>query len=590
MLLNNRFRILKQLAKGGFGETFLAEDTHMLSRRHCVVKQLQPDVPNQDCYAIALKQFKEEAILLEQLKHDQIPQLYGYFEQNGRLFLIQEWVDGPTLGEKVRTLGQLSAEEVQQILLRVLPVINYLHSFKVIHRDIKPDNLILRQTDRRPVLIDFGSMKQHLKTRISFSGNVIDSIVIGTEGFMAPEQAAQRTVYASDLYSLGMSAIYALTAKLPGEMEADYNTGQLHWRQYAPHVNDHLATILNKATEFSPQDRFHTASEMLDAMTLQNTSTVATVISEQSIHERPTLLDLPEPEEATLNVDPAAVTQVSERGFRKVKVSTTAAMTAMLVGGIGVAIAISSQGLDLKAVKATHDTDTGQSLVQAANTFTAQGKERDAIQTLLSVPATSEHAQEARQKFAALTHIELGQTMDQELDAINLEKPPGKPKRSLAGIGAISLADVETKTTAQQIQTKFGYSPIQVYSADWPIYRQPTDADYAADPKSWYDPWFERYQIAPGMTLEVMYGCQSNLVLQTAEIYRRGDIDDKFIAARLNHILQGSPQSAIQDSQATLKRLMDQKSQTRTAEFSSDRIQGWIISNPDQLMIVTRKG
>lgn len=86
MLLNNRFRILKQLAKGGFGATYLAEDTHMLSRRHCVVKQLQPEVPNQSCYEIALKKFKEEAAVLEQLKHDQIPQLYGYFEQENRLF------------------------------------------------------------------------------------------------------------------------------------------------------------------------------------------------------------------------------------------------------------------------------------------------------------------------------------------------------------------------------------------------------------------------------------------------------------------------------------------------------------------------
>lgn len=587
MLLNNRFRILKQLAKGGFGATYLAEDTHMLSRRHCVVKQLQPDVPNQNCYAIALKKFKEEAVLLEQLKHDQIPQLYGYFEQHGRLFLIQEWVDGPTLGEKVRALGQLSAEEVQQMLLRMLPVIDYLHNFKVIHRDIKPDNLILRQTDSRPVLIDFGSMKQHLKTRISFSGSMVDSVVIGTEGFMAPEQAAQRAVYASDLYSLGMSAIYALTAKLPVEMETDYDTGQFHWRQYAPHVSDHLATILNKATEFSPHDRFSTASEMLDAMTLQNASAAATVISERSIHERPTLLDRAEPEPE--GVEPEAVTQQPRTWLRTFKFSTPAVMASVLAGGIGFAIAIGSQGLGPQAVKANNDTDTGKSLVQAANTFAVQGKELDAIRTLLNVPTTSQHAQEAQQKFANLTHIELGQKINQELDVINLNKPPGKAKRSLAGIGVSSLLEVETKTKADKVQTKFGYSPIQVYSSDWPAYRQPTDADYAADPKSWYDPWFERYQIAPGMTMEVMYGCQSNIVLQTTETYSRGDVDDEFIEARLNRILQGSDQNDIQASQATLKRLVDQKDQTRTEEFTTDRVRGWIITNQDQLRIVTRK-
>lgn len=581
MLLNNRFRILKQLAKGGFGATYLAEDTHMLSRRHCVVKQLQPEVPNQHCYEIALKKFKEEAAVLEQLKHDQIPQLYGYFEQEERLFLIQEWIDGPTLGEKVRALGQLSAEEVQQMLLRVLPVLEYLHNFKVIHRDIKPDNLILRQVDSRPVLIDFGSMKRHLKTRISFSGSVVDSVIIGTEGFMSPEQAAQRTVYASDLYSLGMTAIYALTAKLPVEMESDYETGQFRWRQYAPHVSDHLADILNKATEFSPHDRFSTATEMLDALTLQNANAVATIISERTIHQRPTILDLVEPELAEPATAPARKT---------LALSPSAVMTSLLAGGIGFAIALGFQGLGPQAVTANNDQnrDTGKPLVQAANTFSVQGKELGAIRTLLNVPTTSQHAQEAREKVANLVHLELGQSIDQELDVMNLEKPPGKAKRSLAGIGVSYLSEVDARTQRDKVQTKFGHSPIQTFRPNWPIHRQPTDADLAADAKSWYDPWFEQYEIAPGMTMEVMYGCKSNKILQTAETFDRSNVDDEFIEARFTRILQGSRPEDIQVSQATLKKLIDTKGKARTETFSTDQVRGWIISNQDQMMIVTR--
>lgn len=581
MLLNNRFRILKQLAKGGFGATYLAEDTHMLSRRHCVVKQLQPEVPNQSCYEIALKKFKEEAAVLEQLKHDQIPQLYGYFEQENRLFLIQEWVDGPTLGEKVRALGQLSAEEVQQILLRVLPVLEYLQNFKVIHRDIKPDNLILRQVDSRPVLIDFGSMKRHLKTRISFSGSVVDSVIIGTEGFMAPEQAAQRTVYASDLYSLGMTAIYALTAKLPVEMESDYDTGQFKWRQYAPHVSDHLANILDKATEFSPHDRFSTAAEMLDALTLQNASATATLISEQTIHERPTILDQVEPELAEPATAPTRQT---------LALSPSVVMTSLVAGGIGFAIALGFQGLGPQAVTANPDQtrDTGTPLVQAANTFSGQGQELGAIRTLLNVPTTSKHAQDAREKVANLVHLELGQPIDQQLDVINVEKPPGKAKRSLAGLGVSYLSEVDTKTQRDKVQTKFGHSPIQTYRANWPIHRQPTDADLVADPKSWYDPWFEQYEIAPGMTMEVMYGCKSNKILQTAESFDRSNVDDELIKARFNRILQGSRQEDIQVSQTTLKRLIDDKGKARTETFSTNQVRGWLISNQDQLMIVTR--
>ena len=582
MLLNNRFRLLKQLAKGGFGATFLAEDTHMLSRRHCVVKQLQPDVPNQNCSAIALKKFKEEALLLEQLKHDQIPQLYGYFEQKGHLFLVQEWVKGPTLGEKVRTLGPLSAEEVQQMLLRMLPVIDYLRACKVVHRDIKPDNLILRQQDSRPVLIDFGSVKQHLRTELSSSGCVVDSVVIGTEGFMAPEQAAQRAVYTSDLYSLGMSAIYALTAKLPVEMESDYKTGQFCWRQYAPYVNDHLAAILDKATEFSPPDRFHTASEMLDAMTLQH-STVATVISNRSVHERSTMLD-----QVDMNPEPEGLAQASRRWPKTLDFSGRAVMASALAGGIGFAIALGFQGLGPQMVKANNDLDTGQALVQAAQTFSAQGKELKAIQTLLNVPVEAQQAQQAQQQFAELVHIQLGNRMAEELDALSLNKPPGKAKRSLAGIGASSSSAVESKTEADKVLTKFGYSSIQVYSPDWPVYRQPTDLDIEVDTKSWYDPWFERYQIAPGMTMEVMYGCQSNVVIQTTETYNWGEVDFEFIEARFNRILKGSSQNDIKLFQATLKRLVDQKEEGSTEEFVTDQVRGWLINHQGQLRIVTR--
>ncbi len=584
MLLNNRFRILKQIAKGGFGATYLAEDTHMLSRRHCVVKQLQPDVPNQDCYAIALKKFKEEAVLLEQLKHDQIPQLYGYFQQQDQLFLVQEWVEGPTLGEKVRALGQLAAEEVQQMLLRILPVIDYLHSCKVIHRDIKPDNVILRQQDSRPVLIDFGSMKQHLKTQVSVSGNMVDSVVIGTEGFMAPEQAAQRAVYSSDLYSLGMAAMYALTAKLPIEMESEYDTGQLLWRTHAPHVHEHLANILDKATAFNPQDRFSNAKEMLDALTLQNTNEVVTVISERSVHARPTILDIADVEEEIEQASPRTLKWPQKLAFPSATV-----MASMLAGGIGFAIALGYQGFGPQAVKANHDLNTGDSLVQAASTFSAQGKERDAIQTLLNVPATSPQAPKARQQFADLVQFELGSQMDTELDALNLRKPPGKAKRSLAGIGVSSLLEIETKTKVDKIQTKLGYSPIWTYSPNWPEYRQPTDTDLAADPQSWYDPWFEQYQLASGMTLEIMYGCQSNTVLQTTEIYNPDDVDYEFIEARVHRLLQGGSQGDIQRAQAALKRLADQKSGITTAEFATDTIRGWIVNQQGQLMIVARK-
>ena len=150
-------------------------------------------------------------------------------------------------------------------------------------------------------------------------------------------------------------------------------------------------------------------------------------------------------------------------------------------GGLGLRFALGYQGFGPQAVKANNDLDTGNALVQAATTFSAQGKDRDAIQTLLNVPATSQQAPQARQQFADLVQFELGSRMATELDALNLNKPPGKAKRSLAGLGVSSLSEIEAKTKANKIQTKFGYSPVWVYSPNWPAYRQPTDTDLAAD-------------------------------------------------------------------------------------------------------------
>lgn len=249
-----------------------------------------------------------------------------------------------------------------------------------------------------------------------------------------------------------------------------------------------------------------------------------------------------------------------------------------------------AQGLGPQAVTANHEPDNiGHSLVQAANTFAVQGKDLDAIRTLLNVPATSEQAQVAAQKFANLIHIELGQSMGQELNAISLQKPPGKAKRSLAGLGVSYLSDVETKTDVDKVQTKLGYSSISVYRPDWPEYRQPTDADYAADPHSWYDPWSESYQIAPGVTIEVMYGCKSNKVLQTTATFNRNNVSPQFIEARFNRLLQGSHQRDIQLSQTILKRVIQRQENVSTEEFRTDQVRGWILIDQDQLRIVTRK-
>ena len=267
-LLNNRYQVIQVLGAGGFGETFLAEDTYMPSRRRCVIKQLKPISNDPQTYQIIQKRFEREAATLEYLgeANDQIPNLFAYFSENGLFYLVQEWVHGQTLTNVIQSQGQLQENTVREILLSLLSVLDYVHSKGIIHRDIKPDNIIWREIDNKPVLIDFGAVKETIRTTINAAGHPTQSLIIGTPGFMPSEQAIGRPVYATDIYSLGLTAIYLLTGKYPQELETHPHTGQILWQDYAGGVSPQLAMVLTQAIEPRTSDRFTTAAKMLYAL------------------------------------------------------------------------------------------------------------------------------------------------------------------------------------------------------------------------------------------------------------------------------------------------------------------------------------
>ncbi|WP_375504723.1 protein kinase [uncultured Nostoc sp.] len=268
-LLNNRYQVIQVIGAGGFGETFLAEDVHMPSRRRCVIKQLKP-ITNNDpqTYQIIQQRFEREAATLEFLgeSSNQIPKLYAYFSENGQFYLVQEWIHGQTLTKIVEAKGFESETAVRQILLSLLWVLDYVHSKGIIHRDIKPENIILRSVDGKPVLIDFGAVKETIRSVVSSPGYPTRSLVIGTPGYMPSEQAVGRPVYATDIYSLGLTAVYLLTGKHPQELQTDLKTGEILWQDHAPHISSQLAGVLNQAIKPHAGDRYSTASKMLHAL------------------------------------------------------------------------------------------------------------------------------------------------------------------------------------------------------------------------------------------------------------------------------------------------------------------------------------
>ena len=275
-LLNNRYRVLEKLGEGGFGLTLLAEDTQMPSHRCCVIKQLKPHTDNPHIDQSVRERFSQEAAVLEKLgeEHSQIPKLYGHFEENGLFFLALEWIDGETLSNRVKVAGKMSEEQVKGILTSLLPVLDYIHEKQIIHRDIKPQNILLRKSDDEPVLIDFGVVKETINQGVNSGGNNL-TISIGTPQFMSPEQAAGRPEYSSDLYSLGLTAIYLLTGKWPQELETDPQTREMLWLNHSSKVSVRFAAVLDKAIRFHPRTRFTTAKEMLAAFEEPTAATLA---------------------------------------------------------------------------------------------------------------------------------------------------------------------------------------------------------------------------------------------------------------------------------------------------------------------------
>lgn len=279
ILLNNRYRIINTIASGGFGKVFLAQDQLLPECDRCVIKQLKPVAQDPKIQNLITERFQKEAEILASLgkNNSQIPKLYDYFTEAEQFYLVQEWIEGETLSNLIKFEGVFSENKVRNILISILSILDYIHSNKIIHRDIKPNNIILRFSDDLPVLIDFGAVKETMRTTIDPEGNLSSSIIVGTPGFMPSEQAIGRPVYSSDLYALGLVGIYLLTGKVPQDLETDPQTGEIVWHQYSSQISSSLVTTVDRAIRYHPRDRFSTAAQMLNALQSKETSVFLTL-------------------------------------------------------------------------------------------------------------------------------------------------------------------------------------------------------------------------------------------------------------------------------------------------------------------------
>ncbi|MGJ5628312.1 protein kinase domain-containing protein [Nostoc sp. CALU 1950] len=259
--LRNRFEIVKHLGSGGSGDTYLAIDLDLPGQPHCVVKHFHPKDSNPAVLPIAKKLFDREAEVLYQLgnDHDQIPRLFAHFDEDGDFYLVQEFIDGHALTQEIIPGQRLSENTVLNLLKDILEVLAFVHQHNIIHRDIKPQNLMRRYSDQKIVLIDFGSIK-----KIGALGAGL-TIAVGTPGYMPSEQAKGKPKLCSDIYAVGMIGIQALTGLIPEQLPEDPSNGEVIWRDKAE-VSDALANILDTMVRDRYNQRYQSATEALQAL------------------------------------------------------------------------------------------------------------------------------------------------------------------------------------------------------------------------------------------------------------------------------------------------------------------------------------
>jgi hypothetical protein len=263
-IIAGRYSIEHELGRGGMGIVFLARDVAL--ERPVAIKLLPPQLAGSD----AMRQrFVREARTAARLSHPNIVPIHSVEEHGDVVFFVMGYIDGETLAARVRRAGPLAVGKGSKLIQELAWALAYAHSAGVIHRDVKPDNVLIDRASGRAMLTDFGIARVSDGMSITGLGEIV-----GTAQFVSPEQASGGSVDArSDLYSLGVTGFFALTGRLPFEAPTLVATLAMHLTQPAPPVAtlreglpSALATSIDRCLAKDPADRFRSGEELADAI------------------------------------------------------------------------------------------------------------------------------------------------------------------------------------------------------------------------------------------------------------------------------------------------------------------------------------
>ncbi|MGL6342060.1 MAG: serine/threonine protein kinase [Waterburya sp.] len=290
-LIQDKYRIVETLGRNTFSETFLAIDNRWYSNRRYIIKKLRPILGSSEAEN-RKRMLVQEANILQRLSGEnrQIPRLYEYFVGGEDFYLVREWIAGLTLKQKVEQQGTFPSSEVEQFLENILSFLKYIHNNGIVYRQLKPSTIILSQKnwlsisrrDDLPIPIYFGGVKElAAKSNNSKQYSLASLKGIQVPEYIPPEQEAGKSVFASDLYSLGLTTIYLLTGKNPAEFPVDIHTKKPLWYQEIPELKVHLRRVIERAICPDMSDRFTSAEEMLKALKSPPISLAMPVVEEE---------------------------------------------------------------------------------------------------------------------------------------------------------------------------------------------------------------------------------------------------------------------------------------------------------------------
>ncbi len=268
-LINQQYRVIQELGNGNFARTCLVENIQHPEAGWAVLKLLKPNRQNCRLQTLAKTLFEQEIEILKEMEpYGSTPALLAEFDQDGDKGLVQTFIEGTSVQDTFQRNLFWDEAQLVSFLTTTLCTLDLLHHAGFVHRDLNPAHWIQPLDARSLVLIDFNGAQKlkepeegGLTVSLNREPDITAAFVIGTSGYMAPEQMRGHTDVRSDLYSLGLIAIQGVTGRAPAQFSRNIQ-GEIRWQPVAP-LRLELIDILTHLVRYHPQDRYASAAEAL---------------------------------------------------------------------------------------------------------------------------------------------------------------------------------------------------------------------------------------------------------------------------------------------------------------------------------------